>query len=148
MHALIVSNAFLEAKTICVWPLWAPDWQLPKDHGAHFGCRASGGKPDEEDGGVEDAWFGSVRLIFTLHTRTGAQRSCLFVRWYDIADFNDSDSHLERSMRKLHWAETRKRGSRGACPWYDVVDIDRVIKPVFIQPHPTQRNHFFYNRFV
>ena len=97
---------------------------------------------------MEDAWFGNVRLIFTLHTRGGSQRSCMFVRWYDITEFDESDAHMERSMRKLRWAETSKRGSKTASPWYDVVDIDKVIRPVFIQLHPNQKNHFFYNRFV
>ena len=72
----------------------------------------------------------------------------MFVRWYDITEFDESDAHMERSMRKLRWAETSKRGSKTASPWYDVVDIDKVIRPVFIQLHPNQKNHFFYNRFV
>ncbi len=74
--------------------------------------------------------------------------SCIFVRWYDVADHDDPDAHLEGSMRKLSWAKTRMLGKKTLVAWYDVIDIERVIKPVFIQAHPTQQDCFFYNRFV
>lgn len=34
-------------------------------------------------------------------------------------------------------------GSAGAQPRFDVVELDKVIRAVYIQPHPTQQDAFF-----
>lgn len=44
-----------------------------------------------------DCWFGNVRLAFTYQEGCGSRartRECIFVRWYDVADFTASERHL------------------------------------------------------
>ena len=33
-------------------------------------------------------------------------------------------------------------------PWYDVIDIEQIIRPVYLQPDPAEENHVCYNHFV
>lgn len=41
-----------------------------------------------------DCWFGNVRLAFTGSGSRARTRECIFVRWYDVADFTAADRHL------------------------------------------------------
>ena len=50
-------------------------------------------------------------------------------------------------MQRLQWACTAVAGKLGQ-PWYDVVQLDRICKPIFLQPHPGRKGFFFYNHFV
>lgn len=98
-----------------------------------------------------DCWFGQVRLIFSyqegegVHTQT---RECIFVRWYDVADFDESDRHLSGPFVKLKWESVKLLGSNVAEPRYDVVELAKIVKAVYIQPHPSKEGVFFYNRNV
>lgn len=99
---------------------------------------------DTED--VHDCWFGQARLIFSYQEGTGAAartREAVFVRWYDKCDYNASDRHLQGSYQKLKWA-TDTAGQ----PYYDVVELSKVLRAVYIQAHPLQEGIFFYNRFI
>lgn len=98
-----------------------------------------------------DCWFGNVRLAFTYQEGSGSRartRECIFVRWYDVADFTASDRHLQGSYMKLKWESVRVPGSAAPQPRFDVVELDKVIKAVYIQPHPTQQDAFLFNRYV
>ncbi len=104
----------------------------------------------EGDASDADCWFAQVRFVFSTKDNKGRTRSCIFVRWYDLARHDRTDEHLSGSIRKLKWETTcmHRNGRTVQLPMYDVVEIDRVIKPAFIQPHPLQPDNFFYNRFV
>lgn len=39
-------------------------------------------------------------------------------------------------------------GSNVVEPRYDVIDLAKVLKAVYIQPHPSKEGAFFYNRNV
>ena len=99
---------------------------------------------DTED--VHDCWFGQVRLIFSYEEGEGATartKEAVLVRWYDKADYNASDRHLQVSFQKLRWA-----ADAAGRPYYDVVELQKVLRAVYIQAHPGQEDVFFYNRFI
>ena len=50
-------------------------------------------------------------------------------------------------MQHLKWATIQERGGR-KIPWYDVINIEQIIRPVYLQPDPAEENHSFYNHFV
>ena len=95
-----------------------------------------------------DCWFGNVRLAFTGSGSRARTRECIFVRWYDVADFTAADRHLQGSFMKLKWEIVRVPGSTAPQPRFNVVELDKVIRAVYIQPHPTQHDAFFFNRYV
>ena len=119
-------------------------------------CRAA----DDGDGdGILDAdcWFGQVRLVFSFQEGRGATsqtRECLLIRWYDRAAFTDQDRHLCGRFEKLRWERVQKPAGEAqeepGSTWvrYDVVELRKVVKAVYIQPHPSEPDTFFYNRYV
>ena len=50
-------------------------------------------------------------------------------------------------MQRLNWEETAVAGQHGQ-PHYDVVEIERICKPVILQPHLKRDGVLFYNHFV
>ena len=47
------------------------------------------------------------------------------------------------TMQHLKWATTRERGG-DETSWYDVIGLDQIVRPVYLQPDPGEENHFFY----
>ena len=128
---------------------WSSAWRGEELHSgkaqladsAPVPCRA------DEGGGLDDCWFGQVRLVFSMEDGAGRTRECILVRWYDAAEFDAHDAHLSSGMRKLRWATTRV-DSQERVPWYDVKLLSDVIQPVLIQSHPTKPDVFYNNRFA
>ena len=75
----------------------------------------------------------------------GASLQLAFVRWYETAECEADEELL--GMQKLKWAKRSVQGKHSDA-WYDVIDLEAIEKPVFLQPHPVQRNCWFYNHFV
>ena len=68
------------------------------------------------------------------------------MRWYEAAKERSRRSrHL--TMQHLKWATIQERGGR-KIPWYDVIGVEQIIRPVYLQPDPKEENCFFYNHFV
>ena len=68
------------------------------------------------------------------------------MRWYEAAKGRSRRSrHL--TMQHLKWATIQERGGR-KIPWYDVIDVEQIIRPVYLQPDPKEENCFIYNHFV
>lgn len=80
-----------------------------------------------------------------MHAQT---KECIFVRWYDVAAFDRSDEHLRGPFVKLRWETIKLPGSNVVEPRYDVVELAKIVKAVYIQPHPNKKGVFFYNRTV
>lgn len=51
-------------------------------------------------------------------------------------------------MQHLMWATTKARRGGPEVPYYDVIDVDQIIRPVYIQPDPVEDGFFFYNHYV
>lgn len=51
-------------------------------------------------------------------------------------------------FQELKWETVRLPGSAAPQPRFDVVELDKVIRGVCIQPHPSQEDAFFFNRYV
>ena len=66
------------------------------------------------------------------------------MRWYDTADGRIGSL----TMQHLKWATTKTRRGGPDVPWYDVIEVDQIIRPVYIQPDPVEDGFFSYNHFV
>ena len=75
-------------------------------------------------------------------------RECALVRWLQSAP---DDAYDELQLQRLTWETTRLptlRGQTRPVPHYDVIEVNRIIKPVFLQRQPSDHSYFFYNEFV
>ena len=43
-------------------------------------------------------------------------------------------------MQHLKWATIQERGGR-KIPWYDVIDVEQIIRPVYLQPDPREESN-------
>lgn len=103
-------------------------------------CRAQ-----EGDDPMEGCWFAQLRMIFSMRDHKGRMRECAFLRWMETAP---DDAFDDIPMQRLTWATTFIQDSRKPVPHYDVVEINRIVRPVFLQRQPDDPDHFFYNEFV
>ena len=99
-----------------------------------------------------ETWFG--QLVCFLETRPergeGAAQRRAYVRWYSEAPHSELTSHLPFS--RLKWSTHERPDGRGPSlpgqPWYQLIELEHIIEPVFLQPDPTQHGYFFYNHYV
>ena len=105
---------------------------------AHVGrladaCRAGAGR--------EEHWFAQLRLVLSFKDATGAQHRLAFLRWLS----RTGDAQLR--MLRLTWAKQGPAGGPQRA-WYDCQDIDRIERPVFLQPDQEHQGYFYYNHFM
>lgn len=89
----------------------------------------------------EELWFAQLRLVFTCEDQTGVEHRCAFVRWLRTAE------GAQLPMQRLQWATTTAV-SGATIPWYDIIDICTIERPVLLQPDPTKAGFFYYNKYV
>ena len=132
-------------------PRAVPVWQDAGSLRAGPQCDLCAARRCEDADGDVDCWFDQVGLIFSYQEGEGVHtwtRECIFVRWYDVAAFDESDRHLCGPFVKLKWETLKLPGSNVVKPRYDVVDLAKIVKAVCIQLHPVKDGVFFYNRNV
>ena len=92
--------------------------------------------------------FAELRLIFSCRDHRSRLRQCAFVRWLQSAP---DDAYDELQLQRLPWETTRLptlRSQTRPVPHYDVIEVNRIIKPVFLQRQPSDHSFSFYNDFV
>jgi len=92
-----------------------------------------------------ETWFAELKLLFRYRDKYGTEQPCAFVRWLAETRVLSSVQKAVRMTRLKY--ETVGHG-RGVSPRYDIIQIDRVMKAVCLQPDPTAEGYFFHNRFV
>jgi hypothetical protein len=63
------------------------------------------------------------------------------VRWFCHAEEG------ELPMQRLQWA-TIASASGAIIPWYDVIDICSIVRPVLLQEDPTEYDKYYFNKYV
>lgn len=117
-------------------------------------CRGTGA------GGEEELWVGQLRLLCSFLDERGVRREAALVLWYADAaadarrqrgrvPADAPPSHRQHPsqrlrMQRLQWA--RVGGS--PHPHFDVVALQRLRYPVFLQPDASKDNHFWLNPWV
>jgi hypothetical protein len=99
---------------------------------------------DSQDEGV---WFGQLRTLLSCRSPSGMLMELAMIRWYETVATDDDCLEGELGLQKVKW-ETIGRGRSFVGERYDVVDVRTIIKAVFLQPHPTEKDQWFYNHFV
>ena len=92
-------------------------------------------------GDAEELWFAQLRLVFSCRDQGGAEHQCAFVRWLS------PDDEPEVDLQRLRWAPT-VNAAGAAGPWYDVIPIECIVRPVLIQSDPERPGFFYCNKFV
>lgn len=74
--------------------------------------------------------------------------SCAFVRWYtSVGALPRPSGSKALRLERLRW-EMVTVGNR-RMPRYDVIPVDSIIGPAYIQPEPdTDGQIFYHNKFV
>ena len=102
-------------------------------------CRAPS-RPHEDD----EEWFDQVRLVCTAQrTRLDEQDLCALVRWCaptreGLLMGTTRGRHSHR-MTCLQWAVRE--------PQYSSISTNAILRPVTLQPYPTDRDVFVHNHF-
>ncbi len=90
-----------------------------------------------------DVWFGRSLFFFTYYIAGGGERQAAFLRWFQQTD---PDCAASRSLRlvRLGWAHF----GAGHGPHHDVVELERILCPVLLQPDPCEPNSWWLNHYV
>lgn len=98
---------------------------------------------------MDGCWFGQLRLIFSLLDRKGQKWECVLLKWLEDAPDDNLEGFL---FQRMLWEKAAGPGQRSRkvrlCQRYDVQEMNRIIRPVFMQEHPTEHGVFFYNHCV
>lgn len=79
-----------------------------------------------------------LRLLFAVEA-AGSEHQLAYVRYLVRKPFV-ADTALR--LLRYRWEFLGKQ------PRYGIIDISHIIKPVFMQPHPSRMGDFFYNSFL
>lgn len=89
----------------------------------------------------EELWFAQLRLVFSCMDEHSIEHRCAFVRWLCQAD------DAELPLQRLKWADTVS-ATGAQIPWYDVIDIATIERPVLLQQDPGKPGFFYYNKYA
>ena len=90
--------------------------------------------------GTTEIWFAQVRAFVTCKNSAGIRQEMALVAWYEVVDVLPEEEFLGMQKVIPEVIKGRRR--------YDVVSIRSIEKDVFLQPHPTEADTFFYSHFV
>ena len=99
-------------------------------------CRALGGK----------TWFGQLLLLFSYEAANGVEEEASFIRWFQA--FRESPDHAKGfKLQPLKWEVHTVAGMKEG-PRKDVIGLDQIIGPCFIQQDPVNPSVYWYNHWV
>lgn len=84
----------------------------------------------EIDSGQPRAWYGQLRLLFSITDLVRVQHKLAFVRWYE--EHKGSDTLVQHGCIGLKWAELP--GSAPGALWHQVIDLHNIIRRVYVVP--------------
>ncbi|DBA98899.1 TPA: hypothetical protein ACH3X1_014648 [Trebouxia sp. C0004] len=92
-----------------------------------------------------EVWLAQLQLLFCVSSKKGAPEFA-FIRWLTAAAKPARAANLK--LKPYKWEVTRIPGIRSNVPKTDIVRIESIIGPCFIQPDPLDPNLFWYNHWV
>lgn len=96
-------------------------------------------------------WYADL-LAFVAVDEGGGRMSVpmAYVRWYEAAEDVAGDYLQLRMPPLMHGRQQRPKPGGGVrtVDHTDLVVVHDILRPVYIQPHPTKNKRFFYNPYV
>lgn len=92
-------------------------------------------------------WYAQLLLLFSHKTKHGNETELAFVRWFEETQ---RPSHaINLKLRALTWATvSAPHPIRGKVPQTDVLQLDAIIGPCFVQQDPINNGIFYFNHWV
>ncbi|DBA78691.1 TPA: hypothetical protein ACH3X1_008605 [Trebouxia sp. C0004] len=88
-----------------------------------------------------EVWLAQLQLLFCVSSKKGAPELA-FVRWLTSATRPARAASLK--LQPLKWEATRIPGIRSNVPKTNIIRLDSIIGPCFIQPDPIDSNLYWY----
>ena len=98
-------------------------------------CSAPGGK----------VWYGQLQLLFSYEDADGHDIDAAFVRWF-VAVRARPRHATGFKLQPLKWEV--KGSGRSAGPRADVITLDQIIGPCYVQQDPRDPAVFYYNHWI
>ena len=95
---------------------------------------------------AEEVWFAQLLLLFSYKTRQGHEPELAFVRWFTPAR---KPAHAKGiQLTALKYAMVKLKGIRAQVFQTDIVSLNSIIGPCFMQPDPLDARVFYYNHWI
>lgn len=91
-----------------------------------------------------ETWYAQLQLLFCLKGKRAPEFA--FVRWFTASSRPAHARNLK--LQALKWETCRVGGIRGVVPKTDIISLDSIIGPCYIQPDPVNENIFWYNHWI
>lgn len=99
-------------------------------------CSAPGGK----------TWYAQLLLLFSYQEAAHLQeKEAAFVRWFTVCQRPPHATGFK--LQPLKWEMQKVRG-RPAAPRTDVIQLDQIIGPCYVQQDPKDPSVYYYNHWV
>ena len=98
-----------------------------------------------------EEYFAQLRLLFAFQRRNSDEDElCAFVRWYDCTTDGLAlgvlpNTRPQQVGHRLSTLTATRQGEEE--PDYDVIAADSILRPVVLQPHPSDPHQVVYNHF-
>lgn len=106
-------------------------------HKQHDSCRG---------GSSGEVWYAQLLLLFSHKRRFGFEVELAFVRWFTPAE---RPAHARNfRLQPFKWEMHNLKGVRAKVFRTDIVRVESIIGPAFMQQDPVTRSIFYFNHWV
>ncbi|KAL0018413.1 hypothetical protein WJX79_005315 [Trebouxia sp. C0005] len=90
-------------------------------------------------------WFAQLLLLFSYQDTQNQMIDAAFVRWFTVCQRAAHAKSIK--LQPLKWEMQKVRG-RPAGPRTDIIQLDAIVGPCYVQQDPRQPNMYYYNHWV
>ncbi len=90
-------------------------------------------------------WYAQLLLLFSYEDQDGCDVEATFVNWFTVARRPSHNKGFK--LQPLKWEMHKPRGM-ALGPRMDVIGLDQIIGPCYVQQDPVHSAVFYYNHWV
>ncbi|KAL3145524.1 hypothetical protein ABBQ32_003348 [Trebouxia sp. C0010 RCD-2024] len=90
-------------------------------------------------------WYAQLLLLFSYEDQDGCDVEAAFVKWFTVARRPSHNKGFK--LQPLKWEMHKPRGMP-LGPRMDVIGLDQIIGPCYVQQDPVHSAVFYYNHWV
>ena len=90
-------------------------------------------------------WYAQLLLLFSYEDQDGCDVEAAFVKWFTVARRPSHNKGFK--LQPLKWEMHKPRGM-ALGPRMDVIGLDQIIGPCYVQQDPVHSAVFYYNHWV
>ena len=93
-----------------------------------------------------EVWSAQLLLLFAYRTKWRHEPELAFVRWFTPTERPAHARHIR--LRPFKWEMTTVRGIRGQVFRTDIIRMENIIGPAYMQQDPVKKTIYYFNHWI